>query len=463
MNRYNYKNRELVRIFIVEDEPMYRKMVKYTMELNPDHEVYVFENGQDCIDNLHLKPTVISIDYSLPDMNGEELLKKIHHFDKRIRVIVLSGQKDISTAIDLLKQGASDYLTKDNETQERLINSVNLLKENSSLVEEVSFLREELTEKYQFGNSLIGASDPMKKVFALLERAVENEITISITGETGTGKEVVAKSIHYNSSRKDGKFIAVNMSAIPKDLLESELFGHEKGAFTGAIGRKQGKFELADKGTLFLDEIGDMDLTLQAKLLRAIQEREVVLVGGAEIVKFDTRIIVATHKDLSEEVRKGNFREDLYYRILGLPIELPPLRERGGDVLILAQYFLDKFKEMNPKRKNIQLSPEAKNKLLNYTYPGNVRELKSIIELAAVLTTEKNIKSSTIQFRSPQKSMDLLDGDLTMREYVNKIVYHYLKRYRNVVAVAQKLDVGKSTIYKMLKDDRELNDLIRKY
>jgi len=463
MKRYNYKNRETVRIFIVEDEPMYRKMVKYTMELNPDHEVYVFEKGQDCIDNLHLKPTVISIDYSLPDMNGEELLKKIHHFDKNIRVIVLSGQKDISTAIDLLKQGASDYLTKDNETQERLINSVNLLKENSSLVEEVSHLREELTEKYQFGNSLIGTSDSMKKVFALLERAVENEITISITGETGTGKEVVAKSIHYNSSRKKGKFIAVNMSAIPKDLLESELFGHEKGAFTGAIARKQGKFELADKGTLFLDEIGDMDLTLQAKLLRAIQEREVVRIGGAETVKFDTRIIVATHKDLSEEVRKGNFREDLYYRILGLPIELPPLRERGSDVLILAQYFLDKFKEMNPKRKNLQLSSEAKNKLLNYTYPGNVRELKSIIELAAVLTTEKHIKSSTIQFRSPQKSMDLLDGDLTMREYVNKIVYHYLKKYRNVVAVAKKLDVGKSTIYKMLKDDRELNDLIKKY
>ncbi|BDS15538.1 sigma-54-dependent transcriptional regulator [Aureispira anguillae] len=463
MKRYNYKRRQAIRIFVVEDEPMYCKMVKYTMELNPDHEVYVFETGQACIEQLHLNPTIVSIDYSLPDMNGEELLKKIHNYDKNIRVIVLSGQGDIATAINLLRQGASDYLTKDNETQERLLNSVNLLKENSSLIEEVSQLKEELSEKYQFGNMLIGTSDAMKHIFNLLERAVENEITVSITGETGTGKEVVAKTIHYNSSRKKAKFVAVNMSAIPRDLLESELFGHEKGAFTGAIARKQGKFELADKGTLFLDEIGDMDISLQAKLLRAIQEREIVRVGGAEPVKFNARIIVATHKNLAEEVQKGNFREDLYYRILGLPIELPPLKEREGDILILAQYFLENFKKANPKRNTLQLSSEAKNKLMNYNYPGNVRELKSIIELAAVLTVGKRIEGSSIQFRSPQKTMDLLDGELTIKEYVNKIVYHYLKKYRNVMVVAKKLDIGKSTIYKMLKEDRELSELVKKY
>lgn len=463
MKAYSQKTREAVRIFVVEDEPMYRRLVKYTMELNPDHEVHVFENGQDCINQLHLKPTIVSIDYSLPDMNGEQLLEKIHSYDKNIRVVVLSGQKDIATAINLLKKGASDYLTKDNETQDRLLNTVQLLKENTSLLEEVSSLREELRERYQFGNSLIGTSDAMKRTFALLERAVENEITVSITGETGTGKEVVAKSIHYNSARKKGDFIAVNMSAIPKDLLESELFGHEKGAFTGATARKLGKFELADKGTLFLDEIGDMDLSLQAKLLRAIQEREVVRIGGAKPIKFDTRIIVATHKDLAEEVRKGNFREDLYYRILGLPIELPPLRDREGDILVLAQFFLQQFLQKNPKRKKLQFSSEAKQKLMNYTYPGNVRELKSVIELAAVLTVERSIKSSSIQFRSPQKSVDLLDGEMTIKEYVSKIVYHYLKKYRNVVTVAQKLDMGKSTIYKMLKEDRELSELVKKF
>jgi len=463
MKAYSQKTREVVRIFVVEDEPMYRRLVKYTMELNPDHEVHVFENGQDCINQLHLKPTIISIDYSLPDMNGEALLEKIHHYDKSIRVVVLSGQKDIATAINLLKKGASDYLTKDAETQDRLLNTVQLLKENTSLIEEVTSLREELTERYQFGNSLIGTSDAMKRTFALLERAVENEITVSITGETGTGKEVVAKSIHYNSARKKGDFIAVNMSAIPKDLLESELFGHEKGAFTGASTRKLGKFELADKGTLFLDEIGDMDLALQAKLLRAIQEREVVRIGGAKPIKFDTRIIVATHKDLADEVRKGNFREDLYYRILGLPIELPPLRDREGDILILAQFFLHQFLQKNPKRKKLHFSSEAKQKLMNYTYPGNVRELKSVIELAAVLTVDRSIKSSSIQFRSPQKSVDLLDGEMTIKEYISKIVYHYLKKYRNVVTVAQKLDMGKSTIYKMLKEDRELSELVKKF
>lgn len=463
MKRYDYKRRDAIRIFVVEDEPMYCRMVKYTMELNPDHEVYVFETGQACIDQLHLNPTIVSIDYSLPDMNGEELLKKIHNYNKNIRVIVLSGQNDIATAINLLKQGASDYLTKDSETQERLLNSVNLLKENTSLIEEVSLLREELSEKYQFGNTLIGTSEPMKRIFNLLERAVENEITVSITGETGTGKEVVAKSIHYNSARKRAKFVAVNMSAIPRDLLESELFGYEKGAFTGAVARKQGRFELADKGTLFLDEIGDMDLGLQAKLLRAIQEREVMRIGGTQPISFDTRIIVATHKNLAEEVQKGNFREDLYYRILGLPIELPPLKDRGGDILILAQYFLDQFKKTNPNRKQLQLSTEAKNKLLTYDYPGNVRELKSIIELAAVLTVGKKIEGNSIQFRSPKKNVDLLEGELTIKEYVNKIVYHYLKKYKNVMVVAKKLDIGKSTIYKMLKEDDALRELVKKY
>ncbi len=462
MKSYNYKTREPIRIFVVEDEPMYRRMVKYTMELNPDHEVHVFENGQDCINSLHLKPTIVSIDYSLPDMNGGELLDKIHNYNKSIRVIILSGQKDISTAIDLLKKGASDYLTKDNETQERLLNSVNLLKENSSLIEEISTLKEELTVKYKFSNSMIGNSEPMKNVFSLLERAVENEITVSITGETGTGKEVAAKSIHYNSSRKKGQFVAVNMSAIPRDLLESELFGYEKGAFTGALVRKQGKFELADKGTLFLDEIGDLELSLQAKLLRAIQEREVMRIGGTKPIKFDARIVVATHKDLAEEVRKGTFRDDLYYRILGLPIELPPLRDRGNDILVLAQHFLEQFIKINPKRKNLQLASCAKDKLLNYSFPGNVRELKSVIELAAVLTVEKSIKGTSIQFRSPQKSMDLLNGEMTIKEYTNKIVYHYLKKYRNVMTVAKKLDMGKSTIYKMLKEDRELNELVER-
>ncbi|MCH2045876.1 MAG: sigma-54 dependent transcriptional regulator [Saprospiraceae bacterium] len=463
MKRYVRDTNQVSKIFVVEDDPTYQRMIRYTIELNPDHEVYAFSNAKDCLDNMYLKPTIVSLDYSLPDMNGEEVLKQIKKINPRTHVIILSGQKDVSTAINLLKKGASDYITKGDETQEHLLNSVNLLKENNSLLEEVVSLRNELTERYQFGKTLIGTSDSMKQVFNLLEKAIENEITISITGETGTGKEVVAKTIHYNSIRKKGSFIAVNMSAIPKDLLESELFGYEKGAFTGASSRKKGKFELANKGTLFLDEIGEMDLQLQAKLLRALQEREVVRIGGNQAIKFDARVIVATHKDLADEVRKGNFREDLYYRLLGLPVELPPLRDREGDILILAQHFLELFMENNPKRKSMSFSIEAKQKLLKYAYPGNVRELKAIVDLAAVLSSSQRIKADSIQFRSPQKTMELLDGEMTMKEYMKKIVYHYLKKYKNVMKVAKKLEIGKSTIYNMIKEDRVLNELMQKY
>lgn len=463
MKRYVHDANQVSKIFVVEDDPTYQRMIRYTMELNPDHEVYAFSNAKDCLDNMHMKPTIVSLDYSLPDMNGEEVLQRIKKINPRTHVIILSGQKDVSTAINLLKKGASDYITKGDETQEHLLNSVNLLKENNSLLEEVVSLRNELTERYQFGKTLLGTSASMKQVFSLLEKAVENEITISITGETGTGKEVVAKTIHYNSARKKGSFVAVNMSAIPKDLLESELFGYEKGAFTGAVSRKKGKFELANKGTLFLDEIGEMDLQLQAKLLRALQEREVVRIGGTQAVKFDARVIVATHKDLAEEVRKGNFREDLYYRLLGLPVELPPLRDREGDILILAQHFLEMFMANNPNRKAMSFSVEAKQKLLKYTYPGNVRELKAIVDLAAVLSSSQRIKADSIQFRSPQKTMELLDGEMTMKEYMKKIVYHYLKKYKNVMKVAKKLEIGKSTIYNMIKEDRVLNELMQKY
>lgn len=452
-----------VRIFVVEDDPMYRRMIKYVMELNPDHEVHTFEDAKSCIDRLHLKPTIVTVDYSLPDMNGEELLKRILVYNKQIKVIVLSGQRDVSVAINLLKKGAADYLTKDKETKNLLQNSVALLKENFTLNEEVTSLRNELTEKYQFSNTLLGDSDAMKAVFTLVQRAIENEITVSIAGETGTGKEVVAKSIHYNSSRKKGKFVAVNMSAIPSELLESELFGHEKGAFTGALSRKLGKFEIANKGTLFLDEIGDMDMHLQAKLLRALQEREIVRVGGADPVKFDARIIIATHKDLSEEVSKGNFREDLYYRVLGLPITLPPLRDRGKDILVLAEHFLDFFKKKNTKLRRLRFSADTKKKLLTYAYPGNVRELKALVELSAVMAIDNEIKVRDIQFRSPKQSLDILESEMTMKEYFRKIIHHYLKRYKNVVVVAQKLDIGKSTIYKMLKEDREIADFSDKF
>lgn len=442
-------------IFVVEDDPMYQRMVKYVMEMNPDHQVHVFSTGQECIQSLHLNPSIVSLDYSLPDMTGEEVLKKIKDYNKDISVLILSSQQDVSTAVKLLREGAYDYITKDSETNDRLLHTINRVKTQNELKEEVSSLKQELQVSYKMDKNIIGDSPAMQNIFSLLEKAVKTNITVSITGETGTGKEVIAKSIHYNSNRKKGSFVAVNMSAIPKELLESELFGHEKGAFTGANTRKLGMFELANKGTLFLDEIGEMDINLQAKVLRALQEREILRVGGEKPIPFDARVIVATHRNLQDEVREGKFREDLFYRLLGLPIHLPPLRDRGNDIILLANFFLKNFLKNNDLG-GIKISKDAKSKLLSYSFPGNVRELKAIIELAAVLTNEEEITENDIKFNSPKKGANFLTDELTFEEYKKVIVTHFLEKYNNDIdKVASKLDIGKSTIYRMLKNEKE--------
>lgn len=446
---------EGIKIFIVEDDLIFAKTIRYILTLNPDHDVRVFKTGKECLNNLHLNPHIVSLDYSLPDMTGGEVLRRIKIHNADIGVIILSGQKDVATAVELLQKGADDYLTKDEANKERLFNIVEKLKKNISLQQEVETLKEELTEKYQFGESIKGNSPAMQKIFKLLEKAASSNINVSVTGETGTGKELVAKSVHYNSARKKGKFVAINVSAIPNDLLESELFGYEKGAFTGANTRKQGKFEVANNGTLFLDEIGEMEFHLQAKLLRALQEREITRIGGNETVKFDARIIVATHRNLSDLVSKGTFREDLYYRLLGLSVHLPPLRRRGNDVLILAKHFLNTTAKEN-NLGTMKLGQTAKDKLLSYTYPGNIRELKAIIELAAIMCNGKTIQREDLQFNSPRKNADFFLEEMTLREYNIKIVRHYLKQNdNNIPKVAKILGIGKTTIYRMLKEDEE--------
>ncbi len=442
------------KIFVVEDDPMYQRMVKYIAEMNPDHEVHVFKTGKECLNNLHLNPDIISLDYTLPDMTGAEVLNQIVAHNEKAAVLVLSGQKDISTAVELLQSGAYDYIEKESNTRDRLMSAIERAKEQIAMKREIDTLRSQLTQKYQFKNTIIGTSKPMQRIFQLIEKSVNTNITVSISGDTGTGKEVVAKTIHFNSKQSKGPFVPVNMSAIPKELLESELFGYEKGAFTGAATRKKGQFELAHKGTLFLDEIAEMDLAMQAKVLRALQEREFVRVGGEKAVKFDARIIIATHKDLKEEVNRGNFREDLYYRLLGLNIHLPPLRERGNDVVLLAQHFLKLFAKENTLGK-IDLSRDAKAKLLTYPYPGNVRELKAIIELSAVMASDNTIEAADIQFQSPKQEVSFISEEMTLEKYKHKIIHHFLKKYdNNVIVVANKLDVGKSTIYRMLKEEK---------
>lgn len=441
-----------VKIFVVEDDPAYTKFLQYVLGLNPDYEVEYYTTGKDCVANLYKNPAIITLDYSLPDAPGEKVLGQIRSHDPNINVIIVSAQEKIHTAVELLKSGAYDYISKDHETKERLLNAINNARNKSSLIKEIDHLKKEISEKYEFEKSIIGTSPAIRRTFAMLEKAVQTNISVSISGETGTGKELVAKAIHYNSKRKNKPFVAVNIAAIPHDLIESELFGHEKGAFTGAVTRRIGKFEEAEGGTIFLDEIGEMDPNLQAKLLRVLQEKEVTRIGGNAVIKLDVRVIAATHKDLAEEVKSGKFREDLYYRLLGLPIHLPPLRERGNDVILIAKHFLDQFANDNQMRK-FKITQEAQEKLLQYPFPGNIRELKSIIELSAVMAEEQEIRAQDISFNSTARMESFLYQEMTMNEFMFRIIRHFLNKYdNNVLEVARKLDIGKSSLYRYLKE-----------
>ncbi len=442
-----------VKIYVVEDNDWYNRLLVHTLSLNPDYQVKSFFNGADFLDALKVQPDIVTLDYRLPDSNGAELLKHIRQEHPGIAVILISEQEDINVVVELLKLGARDYIIKSNDIRDRLLNTVQNIRKEMGLLNEISKLRKEVQKKYSFKNSILGESPSMHLVYEMIEKARNTNITVSVYGETGTGKELVAKAIHYNSKRKDKAFVAFNVAAVPSELIESELFGHEKGAFTGATYRRIGKFEEADGGTLFLDEIGEMDPSFQVKLLRALQEKEVVRVGSNQTIKFDCRIIVATNKNLKEEVRKGNFREDLYYRLLGLPIELPPLRERGNDLLILAKHFIEAFSRENhlPAKK---LSEKAQHKLLKHTFPGNIRELKSIMELALTLSDHEDIEPVDLIYDTDSSvTDDASDNELTLRDYELKIIKSYLNKYNNDIRlVSEKLDIGVSTIYRLMKE-----------
>ncbi len=441
-----------LKIFIVEDDLFYSSMLEYHISMNPDHQVQKFTTAKEFLEAIHQKPDIVTLDYSLPDMNGDEVLQQIKEVSPETKTIIISGQENIKVALDLLKKGAYDYIVKDEDAKDRIWNTLQHLKENLELKKELEDLKEEVARKYDFSNVIIGKSYNLNKVFGLMEKATKANITVSITGETGTGKELVSKSIHYNSPRKNQPFVTVNVAAIPKDLLESELFGHEKGSFTGSVARRIGKFEEANKGTLFLDEIGEMDVNMQAKLLRVLQEKEITRVGSNEVVKIDIRIIVATHRNLQEEVKKGNFREDLYYRLLGLPIHLPPLRDRENDVLLIAKHFIAEFCKENKFTKK-ELSPEASKKLLGHAFPGNIRELKSVIELACVMSDKDEILPEHLNVMSSNFIENFALKDATLKEFNIKLIQHYLEKYNyDVMKVAKQLDVGKSTIYRMIQN-----------
>jgi DNA-binding NtrC family response regulator len=439
------------KIFIIEDDPFYGQMLEYHLSLNPEYDISRFTRGAECLAKMGQRPDLITVDFSLPDYNGDVLYKKIKSVNDQVPVIMISGQEEVDVALKMLKMGVADYLVKDATTQDLLWNSIIKLREKLPPKEIVAILPSDVSKSFCFEKNIKGQSASLNKVFILMEKAAQTNINVSISGETGTGKEVVAQSIHNNGTRKRKPFIAVNMAAIPKDLIESELFGHEKGAFTGAAMKKTGKFEAANGGTIFLDEIAELDPSLQSKILRVLQEREITRVGGHEKIKLEVRLIVATHKDLAEEVKKGNFREDLYYRIMGLPIDLPPLRERGNDIFILAKYFVEEFVKSNGLG-YISITQAAKKKLMSYHYPGNIRELKSVTELAVVMSDGCEIKAADIVLSSVKNEPTLIQKDKTLRQYNREIIQYFLKKYDDdVVSVADKLDIGKSTIYKMIQ------------
>lgn len=442
-------------VFVVEDNEWYNKLLVHNLSLDPDFSVQSFFSGKEVLKALHQKPDAVTIDYRLPDMLGDELFRKIKEELPDTEIIVISEQEDVETAINMLKAGAFDYLVKSNDIRDRVLNSIRNISKNTGLKKRIVQLEKEVHKKYDFEKSILGNSPAITQIFNLIGKAITSNINVSITGETGTGKELIAKAIHYSSPVKDKPFVSVNVAAIPRELFESELFGHEKGAFTGAQTQRIGKFELANGGTLFLDEIGEMDLYFQAKLLRVLQEREVIRVGSNQPIKFICRIIVATHKNLLDEVKAGNFREDLYYRLFGLPIHLPPLRERDKDILILAKNFIEKFCDENGLPiKN--LAEDAQLKMLSYPWPGNIRELKSVSELSVIMSATDEIKAQDILLSSSDELSNLMMEEMTLKEYDLRILQIFLNKYQNnIKLVADKLDIGQTTIYRMLKEMKE--------
>ncbi|MFK7898876.1 MAG: sigma-54-dependent transcriptional regulator [Myxococcota bacterium] len=359
------------RILVVDDEHSVQESLR--MLLKPEGEVVVAGEVDEALREIAVQePDLVLLDLVMPGRSGLDLLAEFQERGVRAPVIVLTATNTVDAAVEAMKRGAADFVTKPFELDALRIKARNLL-ERRELQEEVERLRDEVEDRQQLG-AMVGRSEVMRGIFRTVERIAKAEATILVTGESGTGKELVARAIHENSPRAEGPFIAVNCGAIPSELIESELFGHEKGAFTGATERRAGRFESANSGTLFLDEIGELDPAVQVKLLRALQERTFERVGSSDSISVDVRIVTATNRDLRKEVAEGNFREDLFYRVAVVPVELPPLRDRREDVRLLAQTFL------NRSGTEKKLSAAAMGALEGYTWPGNVRELENAIE-----------------------------------------------------------------------------------
>lgn len=394
-------------------------------------------------------PSLVILDLKMPEMDGMEVLKQAKQLIPKLPVIMLTAHGSIETAIEAMKIGASDYLAKPFDLDElKMVIKQNLVM--SQLVNEVSFLRSELTKKYR---KMIGESKEIREVTRLIDKVAGSAATVLITGESGTGKEVAAVNIHQKSPRREYPFVPVNCGALPENLLESELFGHEKGAFTGAHARKLGRFELADKGTIFLDEITEMPLSMQVKLLRVLQEKTFERVGGTETLHVDVRIIAASNRDIAAAIEKGQFREDLYYRLNVVQIHLPPLRERKEDIPLLAGHLLEKLR---PTYMINRIRDDAMQQLMNYNWPGNIRELQNVLERAAIISHSNEITIDDlprdIQQSSPAKGggeavIHIPDGGISLEALEKELILKALEKSKgNQTRAAQLLGITRSAL-----------------
>ncbi|MFN3739464.1 MAG: sigma-54-dependent transcriptional regulator [Thermodesulfovibrionales bacterium] len=431
-------------VLVIEDDKLMRITLEDSLRTN-DYEVLSSERAEEALSLLKEQGfDLIVTDVRLPDKNGIELLREIHSLSDA-PVIVMTAFGTIKDAVEAMKLGAFDYITKPFSLEEfvllvdRAIEFKRLRQENLRLRQDVSRC---------FGlSSIIGESNAIKALLSMIEKIAPSESTVLITGESGTGKELVATTIHYQSPRRDKPLIKVNCAALPEGLIESELFGHEKGAFTGALKKKQGRFEVASGGTIFLDEVGDLPLSAQAKLLRVLQDKTFERVGGTETIKVDVRIIAATNRDLKEEIKKGRFREDLFYRLNVIPIVIPPLRERKEDIPVLVEYFLKKFNSRSGR--NVRFSSDAMKALLEYDYPGNVRELENIVERAAVLSQDGIIKKDDLPF-SFSSSESLLLSEVSSRAEKEHILKVLKLTGGNKTRAAELLGISRKTLWEKL-------------
>jgi two-component system NtrC family response regulator len=442
-------------ILIVDDEKNY--LVVLEALLSPEgYEIVTSEKAQEALRMIQEADVdLVLTDMKMPGMTGMELLEEAKKIKPEVPVIMMTAYGTIEMAVEAMKKHAYDYITKPFQNEELKL-TIRKALDNYRLLKENRRLSEALTERYGYRN-IVGKSKPMQKVYDLIAKVAQSKASVLITGPSGTGKELIAKAIHYESLRKDRPFISVNCGALAETLLESELFGHEKGAFTGAITMKKGRFELADGGTLFLDEIGDMSPPLQVKLLRVLQEMEFERVGGTKTIKIDVRVLSASNRNLKDDVAGGVFREDLFYRLNVIHIEVPPLRERMEDVRLLVSHFIDKY----GTGKKIELSPQAWEALYTHSWPGNVRELENVIERAVVLNSEGliDLKDLPAEFTKAKGDLDVdrfippeapLQG--TLEEIEEKLIRRALKQSGNVQShAAEQLGITKSLIQHKMK------------